>query len=326
MANEVELDHADTAVAERHTVLDADAGYALLAQKIWTALRDLGVERGRMYTFGDHAATLTGIPDPNTRTNYQEWVADIPPADHAAHPAWPHDSLSLRAHSETEPVVHDLVFASLPYTDLHFRSQYGRDRSLELHQKFLTNAVASTFPGGILAAVTTHRVLDNPDPAVRELLLDNADLLGAVRLPATALRPQLSDDDAAPIDLLLLRRRIPGDAVHSAFFLDVAPVTVPGGVAYVNEYFSMFYPEHVAGSTGVIADADQAGGLRYTVGDGDVALDVALDHTLSNIVAKARARNLTAVSATWSPIETRPAREARRPIRRADAPEHDQSL
>ncbi|GAA4706558.1 hypothetical protein APR04_001737 [Promicromonospora umidemergens] len=326
MATEEELDHADTAVAERHITLDADAGYALLAQRIWTALRGLGVERGRMSAFGDHAATLAGAPDPDTRTNYQEWVADIPPASRAAHPAWPHDGLSLRARSETEPVVHDLVFASLPYSDLHFRSQYGRDRSLEIHQKFLTNAVASTFPGGILAAVTTHRVLDNPDPAVRELLLDNADLLGAVRLPATALRPQLSDDDAAPIDLLLLRRRIPGDAVHSAFFLDVAPVAVPGRVAFVNEYFSMFYPEHVAGTTGVIADPDKPSGLRYTVGDGDVALDVALDHTLSNIVAKARARNLTAVSATWSPIETRLAREARRPIRRSNEPGHDLGL
>ncbi|WP_454859692.1 hypothetical protein [Promicromonospora soli] len=326
MATEERLDQVDTAAGERHTMLDADAGYALLAQKIWTALRDLGVERGRMYVFGDHAATLTGAAHPDTRTNFQEWVADIPPAGHAAHLAWPHDGLSLRVHCETEPVVHDLVFVSLPYTDLHFRSQYGRDRSLEIHQKFLTNAVASTFPGGILAAVTTHRVLDNPDPAVRELLLDNADLLGAVRLPATALRPQLSDDEAAPIDLLLLRRRIPGDAVHSAYYLDVAPVAVPGGVAYVNEYFSMFYPEHVAGSTGAIADADQAGGLRYTVGEGDVALDVALEHTLSTIVARARARNLTAVSATWSPIETRPTREARRPLRRADAPEDDLGL
>lgn len=325
MASEEELDRVDAETGERHTRLDAGAGYALLAQKIWTALRGLGVERGRMYAFGDHAATLTGTPDPDTRTNFQEWVADIPPANDAARPAWPHEGLSLRAHDESEPVVHDLVLASLPYTDLHFRSQYGHDRSLELHQKLLTTAVANTFPGAILAAVTTHRVLDNPDPAVRELLQDNADLLGAVRLPATTLRPGLPDDEAAPVDVLLLRRRIPGDAVRSAAYLDVAPVAVPGGGVYVNEYFS-FHPEHAAGSTSVIADPDQAGGLRYTVGDGDVGLDVSLDHMLSNIVGTARARNLTAVSATWSPIETRPAREARRPLGRTDTPGSDLSL
>jgi hypothetical protein len=326
MASEEELDHADAVVMERHSTLDATAGYALLAEKVWTALRGLGVESGRMLAFGDHAATLSGVSDPDISTGYQEWVATIPPADQEGPRPFPHQETSLRRYSEADPAVHDVVFASLGYADVHFRSEYGKARLLQMHTKFLINAVAHTLPGGILAAVTSYSVLDDPEPAVRELMRDNTDLIGAIRLPARALRPQLSREDAAPADLLLLRRRIPGEPVHSPFFLDVAPVTVPGGAVLVNEYFSMFYPEHVAGLHDVVADPDRHEGLRYTVEPGALPLDVTLEHTMSNLVARAAAHGLTAASTTWAPIEERPARETDRPVRRDDTQGPELSL
>jgi hypothetical protein len=318
MATEEQLDLKDADAMERHGTLDADAGYALLAEKTWAALRGLDVERGRMLVIGDHAHTFTGVPDPDT--GYQEWIAAIPPTDGDGRPAWPHVGLRTREYTDLEPAVHDVVTASLPYADVHFRSDYGKARLLQLHQRYLIHAVAHTFPGGILATVASHRVLDDPEPAVRELLLNNADFLGAVRLPATALRPALSDDEASPTDLLLFRRRIPGDPINSVPFIDVEPVAVPGGVAVVNEYFAMSYPEHVAGTTGVVADPDHPDSVRYTVRGSEEPLDVVLHHVLSRIVRQARAENLTAVSASWAPPESRLAPEADRLARRSSKP------
>ncbi|WP_454857668.1 hypothetical protein [Promicromonospora soli] len=320
MATEEQLDLKDADAMERHGTLDAAAGYALLAEKTWSAFRAFDVERGRMLAFGDHAHTFTGVPDPDTTDGYQEWIAAIPQSDGDGRTAWPHVGLRTREHTDLEPAVHDVVITSLPFADVHFRSEYSKARLLQLHQRYPIHAIAHTLPGGILATVASHRVLDDPDPAVRELLMNNADLLGAARLPATALRTALSDDEASSTDLLLFRRRIPGDPINTVPFIDVEPVAVPGGVAVLNEYFAMSYPEHVAGTTGVVADPDHPDGVRYTVRGSDQPLDVVLHHVLSRIVRQARAENLTAVSASWAPPESRLAPEAERLARRSSKP------
>ncbi|GAA4714636.1 hypothetical protein APR04_004081 [Promicromonospora umidemergens] len=72
MATAEQLDLEDADAIEHHATLDADAGYALLAEKTWAALRALGVERGRMLFLGDHAHTFTGIPVPDTVYGHQE--------------------------------------------------------------------------------------------------------------------------------------------------------------------------------------------------------------------------------------------------------------
>ncbi|MCF4123669.1 hypothetical protein L1785_22160 [Antribacter sp. KLBMP9083] len=222
--------------------------------------------------------------------------------------------LRPRSFSDDDPAMHDVVIANVLWSDLHYRSVYGRARLLQIHAQYLLSAIGRTFPGGITAAVVTRQVLDDPEPAFRELLLDNCDLLGAVRLPATAFRPDLAPEVAAPSDLLLLRRRLPGELANSARFLDVTPTTVPGGVAHVNEYFVNFFPEHVVGTTGVVTDADLEL-TRYTVHGADEPFDVVLHHVLSRIVRHSLAEGLTAVSASWHPPEARLAPEADRPVR-----------
>lgn len=316
MPTEEELDKADADAMERHGMFDAYAAHSLLAQKIWGALRGLGVERGRMLILGDHAAVNAGVSAKRkvSTSIYEEWVAAIPPAGPDGKYPWPHDMLRLRSFTVNDPATHDVVIASLPWADLHYRSAYGKAQVAQIHTEYLRSAIAHTFPGGILATVASRQVLDSPETAHRELFVDNADLLGAARLPATFFRPDLSVDDAESPDLLLLRRRLPGEPLRSAKFLDLHPVAVPGGVEYVNEYYGFVYPEHVVGTVGVVADADRDT-TRYIVRCDDEPVDVVLHHVVSRIVSQARCRGLTAVSASWDPPETRLAPEADRSVR-----------
>ncbi|WP_125778017.1 hypothetical protein [Antribacter gilvus] len=320
MASEEELDNADAEAMYRHGTFDACAAHALLAQKVWGALRGLGVERGRMLVLGDHAAVHAGISARGqvSTSIYEEWVAAIPPAGQDGRYPWPQDMVRLRSFTEHDPATHDVVITALPWSDVHFRSEYGKQRIAQIHNEYLRSAIAHAFPGGIVAAVASRQVLDGPETAHRELFLDNADLLGAARLPATFFRPDLPVENAEASDLLFLRRRLPGEPVRSADFLNLHPVAVPGGVEYVNEYYGFTYPEHIVGTAGVVGDADHDA-ARYTVRCDDEPVDVVLHHVVSRIVAQALSRGLVAVSASWHPPEARLAPEADRSVR-AQAP------
>lgn len=314
MTTEEELDKADADAMIGHDRHDAYAANAVLAEELWGALRGLGVERGRMLVLGDHAAVAAGISAKGTVSTsiYEEWVAPIPPAGADGRFPWPHDMLRPRTFTDHDPATHDVVIANVPWSDLHYRSEYGQARLLQIHAQYLMHAIAHTFRGGITAAVVTHRLLDDPESAFRDLLLANSDLLGAARLPATAFRPGLTPEVAAPSDLLLLRRRLPGELANSAAFLDVAPTQMHVGVMYVNEYFVNLFPEHVIGTPAVVTDADLT---RYTVHAADEPFDVVLHHVLSRIVRQSLTEGLTAVSASWRPPEARLAAEADRSVR-----------
>ncbi|MCF4123668.1 hypothetical protein L1785_22155 [Antribacter sp. KLBMP9083] len=86
MSTEEERDKADADAMTWHDRHDAYAANAVLAEKLWSALRGLGVERGRMLALGDHAAVYAGISAMGkvSTSIYEEWVAPIPPADAAA--------------------------------------------------------------------------------------------------------------------------------------------------------------------------------------------------------------------------------------------------
>ncbi|GAB4085037.1 hypothetical protein GCM10028784_16670 [Myceligenerans cantabricum] len=243
MPTEDELDQADVEAMERHDRYAAYAGNTLVAEKLWGALRGLGVVRGRMLVIGDHAAVHAGILTTSTSTSsYEEWVAAVPPADRKGRYPWPHDMIQRREFTDTAPRQHDVAIANLPFSDLHLRSERVRAQLLRIQHRDVARLIAHTFPGGVIAVIASRHVLDNPDPVRREAFLEEADFLGAVRLPATAFRPDLDVHHAEASDLLLWRRRLPGEALRSPEILGRTPVPVPGGVEYVNDVFRVRLP------------------------------------------------------------------------------------
>ncbi|MFC8797086.1 hypothetical protein ACFT2C_05100 [Promicromonospora sp. NPDC057138] len=290
----------------RHDRHASRAAHTILAEKIWGALRDLGVARGRVLVTGPYAATLAGAPAPVRRadTGYRELVAAIPRV------GWPHEGVRLAQLTPYDPAQHDVVIANIPLASLHARSVHGARRFQQVHQGLLARAVAHTFPGGVVVAVAARQVLDHPIDTIRRFLLtQRAQLLGAVRLPGTVLHPRLGNDQASPIDLLILRRPLPDEALEPAECLSSVPVNVPGGVEQINEWYALHHPDHVIGRPRAVADPDR-GGTRYTVEHGEDQWDSALETTLAQVTGVARDRGLTAVSASWDPPDSRLAPQA----------------
>src|SRR5881227_1790925 len=77
----------------------------------------------------------------------------------------------------------DGVIGNVPFADL--RLDYHGMR-LALHDFFLAKALDALKSGGVLALVTSHYTLDKQHTGLRTHLAQQADFLGAIRLPAEA--------------------------------------------------------------------------------------------------------------------------------------------
>jgi hypothetical protein len=74
----------------------------------------------------------------------------------------------------------DAVIGNVPFADI--RLVYGGQR-LALHDFFLAKSLDALTTGGILDLVTSHYTLDKQNTDLREYLAEQANFLGAARLP-----------------------------------------------------------------------------------------------------------------------------------------------
>lgn len=325
MPDERDLQRADARIIDLHEELDAAAGHVLIARHIWAALRGLGVEDGTMLAVGDHATAYLGVPgswvagDYDNCAPYREKVADIPPLGPDGIPPWPHDDLRNyergfgRPYGITEPVRFDVIVASAQHADLAFWSQHAREAHHDRQVSDLTGALNTVRAGGLVAAVLSHQILDDPDWSTRAGFGFTHDLLGALRLPATFLRPRLDPQHAAPIDLLLWRRRLPGEEPTPTPFTRALTDPAAGHSGAVNEHYTAF-PERVLGTPTTITNPE-IGTTRYTVLGGETPIDHLLGDSLAAIVRAARTSGLT------QSIETPEAAQRRKQLRPPGVPQ-----
>src|SRR5215813_4308055 len=137
----------------------------------------------------------------------------------------------------------DAVIGKVPFADL--RLDYHGMR-LALHDFFLAKSLDALKPGGILALVTSHYTLDKQHPGLRTQLAQQADFLGAIRLPAEAFA---QEGTRVVTDILCLRKRAPGEEASHAdpAWLETAPLAIEGEEIPVNRYF-LQHPAMVLGT------------------------------------------------------------------------------
>lgn len=138
----------------------------------------------------------------------------------------------------------DLVVGNVPFGAYPVHDPVYNARLFSIHNYFLVKSVALTRPGGLVALVTSRYTMDHADPAVRAHLAERADLVAAVRLPESAFRGRAVQ--RVTTDLLILRRRRPGESADGPAWLETREVETPDGPARINEYFAA-HPEMMAG-------------------------------------------------------------------------------
>src|SRR2546427_5965039 len=127
----------------------------------------------------------------------------------------------------------DAVIGNVPFADL--KLEYAGTR-LSLHDFFLAKSLDALKPGGVLALVTSHYTLDRQHAGLRQSLAQQADFLGAIRLPAEAFA---REGTRVVTDILCLRKRAPGeDASHAdPAWRETEPLAIEGVDIPINRYF-----------------------------------------------------------------------------------------
>lgn len=289
------------------TTLNAHYTDPAYVRAIWEAVAALGFERGAALepgcgigTFIAHApeaARVTGVElDPIT--------AAIASAAH------PHAEIRAESFADSGFVDDgfDVVVGNVPFADVVLHDPLHNRGGHSIHNHFLIKSLRLTRPGGVVALITSRYTLDAQNPAARREMAELADLVGAVRLPTGAHRRTAGTDVVT--DLMILRRRVPGQERAGASFERSTPLEGDSAGLSVNEYF-VEHPEHVLGQ------------LRATQGDrgrlelevvGDRAAGQALSEALRAIASLARTRGLGLIERTGE----LPARAAEAPSSRPE--------
>ena len=198
----------------------------------------------------------------------------------------------------------DFVVGNVPFADVKLRHRGQRH---SLHDFFFLKSLDAVRPGGVMALVTSRYTMDKASPKVRDLLAEQADFVGAVRLPMDAFKNQ---GTSVVTDIVFLRkkpRELEADAPAWAddTWLTASTTELEGGQITLNDYFTR-HPEMVVGEMSVGQGMYGNESLRVR-SDGELAaaLHAAMDGLPEGIVTP-----------RTTPLET-----ASRPVVDADLPD-----
>jgi hypothetical protein len=278
----------DLPAVARNLPRDATSARELLARHVWRFARAVGVPvGGQVLAYGeDPRLFLAAATKPSTEGSepqhqkpdfpegVQGWRASIPEAGSSG------QNMALVPVGSDPDGMFDLAIFDTPYADLRITDRDALAMRVQVTTAWISEILRMTQPGGTVAVVAPHDVLDTRDQDAYVELNGLATLLGAVRLPSRALRD--GPDYENPVDLILLRRH--GRQNFETGYGNAVPypVRIPGTRERVSTYY-LEHPENVLGEMAVRVDKAGPGQLivaptRSWIRDLDAALDrIALD-------------------------------------------------
>lgn len=181
----------------------------------------------------------------------------------------------------------DVVISNVPFGNysLHDRRY---PQKFPIHNYFILRSLDKARPGGIVAAITSRYTMDGTGQlalAFRDKVAEQADLLGAVRLPNTAFRGNAATDVVT--DVLFFRKRFPGEASNGVKWTRVGDLRLRNGQGDlvdvpINEYYTDGRLEQMLGDP-VLGRGMHSEDEFDLEGDGR-ALDEALGQALEEVL------------------------------------------
>jgi N12 class adenine-specific DNA methylase len=104
-----------------------------------------------------------------------------------------------------------------------------------IHDYFFVKSLEKVRPSGIVAFVTSRYTMDKEDATVRKHLAEQADLVGAVRLPNTTFKGNAGTDVVT--DILFLQKRAPGAPPGNQSWVETGTIQIDGQPVRLNQYY-----------------------------------------------------------------------------------------
>lgn len=180
----------------------------------------------------------------------------------------------------------DVAIGNVPFDNYGVVDRsYPKRVTKSIHNYFFAKSIDKVRPGGLVMFITSSFTMNSQDNAIRQYIMDRADLLGAIRLPNTAFKGNAGTDVVT--DILILKKRIPGTAYSGETFLEAPQKNIPGSwrTVNVNEYFAA-HPEMVLGKETVTRGMYGAETLTYAPLEGAGSLGDQIRSAFDKITVK----------------------------------------
>src|SRR6185503_11657277 len=132
---------------------------------------------------------------------------------------------------------YDLAISNIPFGDFKPFDPRFKRWNFVIHDYFFAATLAKVRPGGLLLFITSKGTLDKVDGALSEYVAQQADLLGAIRLPNDAFKQNANTE--VTTDIVMLRKRLAGEVPQGPTWKALGQIQNSlGETITVNEYFS----------------------------------------------------------------------------------------
>lgn len=150
--------------------------------------------------------------------------------------------------------AYDVVISNVPFAqvsvydkELSSISPKHKDATGSIHNYFFAKAMQLVRPGGIVAFITSRYTMDSTEnKAVRELIADEGQFLGAIRMPDNTFKGNAGTEVVT--DLIFIRKYNEGEQkIEDQPFLNSSKHELDGAMVNYNNYFKL-NPTHVIGT------------------------------------------------------------------------------
>ncbi len=139
----------------------------------------------------------------------------------------------------------DVAIGNIPFGDYKPYDPRFKSWNFVIHDYFFAATLEKVRPGGLILFITSKGTLDKLDGALREYVSQQADLLGAIRLPNDAFKKNANTE--VTTDIVILRKRLAGELPSGSAWKAITEITNSlGEPIAINEYFAA-HPEMMLG-------------------------------------------------------------------------------
>ena len=140
----------------------------------------------------------------------------------------------------------DAIVGNVPFGDFAVHDPAMKHQlTRAIHDYFFAKSLEKLRPGGVMALITSRYTMDKQADTIRRHQAEQADLLGAIRLPNTAFKGNAGTE--VTTDILFLRKRTAGAPPAGHAWRGLETIDSPDGPIAVNEYYAR-HPEMMLGT------------------------------------------------------------------------------
>ena len=238
----------DELESARATTLNAHYTAPVVVRAMYAALQRFGFRQGRVLEPAAGLGHFIGLMPDEMKAGSRITGIEIDSITvRLARKLYPDADLRHQPFEETKLAdgFYDVAISNILFGDYKPFDPKFKSWNFVIHDYSFAKALDKVRPGGLVLFITSHGTLDKMDGALREYISNQADLLGAIRLPNDAFKKNANTE--VTTDIVMLRKRLPGELPNGSVWKELVEISDSAGETIpVNEYFAA-HPEMMLG-------------------------------------------------------------------------------